>query len=65
MDRDGSVLSFEVGRKNQEEEWKFTASISQSVCCWPKGKPEGPLFSAEFVCLSVCVYLTGTSTLQR
>ena len=33
--------------------------------------PEGPLFSAEFVCLSVClsvcvcVSLTGTSTLQR
>jgi len=33
--------------------------------CWPDCKPEGPLFSAEFVCLSVCVSLTGTSTLQR
>jgi len=36
---------------------------------WPDCKPEGPLFSAEFVCLSVCVCvcvsLTGTSTLQR
>ena len=28
---------------------------------WPDCKPEGPLFSAEFVCLS----LTGSSTLQR
>ena len=28
-------------------------------------QPEGPSFSAEFVCLSVCVSLTGTSTLQR
>jgi len=34
---------------------------------WPDCKPEGPLFSAEFVCLSVCVcvFRTGTSTLQR
>jgi len=38
---------------------------------WPDCKPEGPLFSAEFVCLSVClsvylcVSLTGTATLQR
>jgi len=35
------------------------------VVCWPDCKPEGPLFSAEFVCLSVCLSLTGTSTLQR
>jgi len=28
--------------------------ISDHVC-WPDCKPEGPLFSAEFVCLSVCV----------
>jgi len=36
------------------------------IYCWPDCKPEGPLFSAEFVCLSVClcVSLTGTSTLQ-
>jgi len=33
------------------------------VISWPDCKPERPLFSAEFVCLSVC--LTGTSTLQR
>jgi len=34
--------------------------------CWPDCKPEGPLFSAaESVCLSVCVSLTGTSTLQH
>jgi len=47
-------------------------SLSLSVC-WPDCKPEGPLFSAEFVCesvglsvcLCVCVSLTGTSTLQR
>ena len=28
------------------------------VCCefWPNCKPEGPLFSAEFVCLSVCLW---------
>jgi len=32
---------------------------------WPSCKPERPLFSAEFVCLCVCVSLTGTSTLQR
>jgi len=36
---------------------------------WPDGKPEGPLFSAEFVCesvcLCVCVSLTGTSTVQH
>jgi len=25
------------------------------VLCWPDCKPEGPLFSAEFVCLSVCL----------
>ena len=35
----------------------------------PIAEPEGPLFSAEFFCLSVsvcvCVSLTGTSTLQR
>ena len=36
-----------------------------AVGCWPDCKPEGPLFSAEFVCLFVCVSLTGTSTLQR
>jgi len=32
---------------------------------WPEWKPEGPLFSAEFVCLCDCLSLTGTSTLQR
>jgi len=34
---------------------------------WPDCKREGPLFSAEFVCLSVCVCvsLTGTSTLHH
>jgi len=31
---------------------------------WPDCNPEGPLFSAEFVCLCVCVSLTGTTTLQ-
>jgi len=29
--------------------------------CWPDCKPEGPLFLAEFVCVS----LTGTSALQH
>ena len=28
-------------------------------------KPEGPLFSAKFFCLCVCLSETGTSTLQR
>ena len=31
---------------------------SSMVClsvCWPDCKPEGPLFSAEFVCVCVCV----------
>jgi len=37
----------------------------QTVVCWPDCKPEGPLFSAEFDCLSVCLSLAGTSTLQR
>jgi len=33
---------------------------------WPDCKPEGhPLFLVEFVCLSVCVSVTGTSTLQH
>ena len=40
-----------------------------SMVCWPDCKPEWPLFSAEFVglcvCLSVCLSLTGISTLQR
>ena len=28
-----------------------------SVCvCWPHCKPEGPLFPAEFLCLSVCLW---------
>jgi len=44
-------------------------TFMKSLHCWPDCKPEGPLFSAEFVCLCVClsVYLslTGTSTLQR
>jgi len=35
------------------------------VVVGPIAKPEGPLFSAEFVCLCVCLSLTGTSTLQR
>ena len=33
-----------------------SAVLAMSVAvCWPDCKPEGPLFSAEFVCLSVCV----------
>ena len=52
---------------------KRFALCYRSVVCWPDCKPEGPLFSAQFVCLSVCVCvclcvcvsLTGTSTLQR
>ena len=38
-----------------------SAHILVFFCFWPDCKPDGPLFSAEFVCLS----LTGTSTLQR
>ena len=26
-----------------------------SMVCWPDCKPEGPLFSPAFVCLSVCL----------
>jgi len=48
---------------------KRFALCHQTTCClsvcWPDCKPEGSLFSAEFVCLFVCVSLTGTSTLQR
>jgi len=33
-------ISFEVGGKNQEEKWKFIASISQSVCCLFLGHQE-------------------------
>jgi len=42
---------------------KRFALCYQTVVCWPDCKPEGPLFSAEFV--SVCLPLTGTYTLQR
>ena len=43
------------------------AYVTTWSVCWPDCKPEGPLFSPEFVCVSVCVCvsLTGTSTLQR
>ena len=48
-------------------QWSLLVSIF--MLCWPDCKPEGPLFSAEFVCesvcLHVCVSLTGTSTLHR
>jgi len=33
---------------------KRCTSYGNSVC-WPDCKPEGPLFLAEFVCLSVCL----------
>jgi len=41
--------------------------MSVSVC-WPDCKPEGPLFSAEFVCMSVCVckgVLSGVNRYQK
>jgi len=34
-----------------------SSCILFEVNCWPDCKPEGPLFSAEFVCLSVCLWL--------
>ena len=39
--------------------------VSLSVGPITNLKAEGSLFSAEFVCLCVCLSLTGTSTLQR
>jgi len=32
------------------------SSVVCSLVCWPDCKPEGPLFSAEFVCLCVCLW---------
>ena len=51
----------------------YRKEANKQVSFWPDCKPEGPLFSSEFVCgsvcqslcVSVCVSLTGTSTLQR
>jgi len=31
-------------------------SNQSDLCFWPDCKPEGPLFSAEFVCVSVCLW---------
>jgi len=58
-----------TARRNARIASAELATAFPSVC-WPDCKSEeGPLFSAEFVCLSVClcvcVSLTGTSTLQR
>jgi len=39
--------------------WKgrgFRTEVCFIAVCWPDCKPEGPLFSAEFVCLSVCLW---------
>jgi len=35
--------------------FKNHMSKLREIFCWPDCKPKGPLFSAEFVCLSVCV----------
>jgi len=62
-----------VGPRNCESGWVHTDvtwRIPMNHPCavatrpfWSNCKPEGTLFSAEFVCLSV--FLTGTSTLQH
>ena len=43
--------------------WYNVCSLYKTFLFWPDCEPEGPLFSAEFVC--VCVSVTGTSTLLR
>jgi len=54
----GSWMYAILSNNNLHILWfSFTASTSHSFLCmyWPNCKPEGSLFSAEFVCLSVCL----------
>ena len=56
---DKSVMSVKFFNGISVAKLKLYTLLKHFKVYWPDCKPEGPLFSAEFVCLSLCLCVSG------